>query len=82
MPAGDALWPDMPVMPEALCPARQGRGGLAQVPPNYGAGGGGFRVSKAVRRGGAEPSREFGSMASALLDEDLGGDEVRAPCKP
>lgn len=70
-------------MPEALACARQAQGGgFVQGPPDYNAGGGGFRVSKSARRGDGEPSREFASMASELLDEDLGEDEVRSPSKP
>lgn len=69
-------------MPEALRGARQAQGGgFVQRPPDYNAGGGGFRVSKQAQRGGGEPSREFASMASELLDEDLGEDEVRSSSK-
>ena len=70
-------------MPEALARARQAQGGgFVQGPPDYNAGGGGFRLSKSARRGDGEPSREFASMASELLDEDLGEDEVRSSSRP
>ena len=70
-------------MPEALTCARQAQGGgFVQDPPDYKAGGGGFRLSKSAQRGDGEPSREFASMASELLDEDLGEDEVRLLSRP